>query len=166
VTSELQGQRSPLVLACVGYLASLYQSANSYGHLLNGKVPGSPDRWSEDELRDHDWKIVEPQFREDQERAWQQFRAASSQGRAADELREVVLAADEGRVDTLFLTRGERRWGHVDLKHQTVHTVRDAEDGEELLDYAATRTLSNRGDVYVLDSLPNVDSPVAATLRY
>ena len=86
VTSVLQGQRSPLVLACVGYLASLYQSANSYAHLLSGKVPGSPDRWSDDELRDHAWKIVEPYFRENQEKAWHQFRAASSQGRAAEEL--------------------------------------------------------------------------------
>jgi hypothetical protein len=166
VASVLQGQRSPLVLACVGYLASLYQSVNSYGHLLNGKVPGSPDRWSEDELRDHAWKMVEPHFRENQEKAWQQFRTASSQGRAAEQLHEVVLAADEGRIETLFLTRGERRWGHVDSKHQAVHTVSDAEDGEELLDYAATRTLSNRGDVYLLDSLPDTESPVAATLRY
>ena len=80
VTGVLQGQRSPLVLACVGYLASLYQSANSYGHLLNDKVPGSPDRWSDDELRDHAWKMVEPHFRDNQEKAWQQFRTASSQG--------------------------------------------------------------------------------------
>ena len=76
------------------------------------------------------------------------------------------MAADEGRVDTLFLTRGERRWGHVDSKRQVVHTVSDADDGEELLDFAATKTLSNRGDVYLLDSLPDLESPVAATLRY
>ena len=80
VNGVLQGQRSPLVLACVGYLASLYQSTNSYGHLLKNKIPGSPDRWSDNELRDHAWSLVEPRFRENQEKAWQQFRTASSQG--------------------------------------------------------------------------------------
>jgi hypothetical protein len=39
-------------------------------------------------------------------------------------------------------------------------------DDEELLDYAAARTLSNGGDVYLLDSLPDTAAPVAATFRF
>ncbi len=58
----LRGQRAPLVLACVGYLAPLYEVANSFRHLVKGTVPGNPDRWNEDELREHAWTIVEPYF--------------------------------------------------------------------------------------------------------
>lgn len=166
VRRVLRGQRSPLVLACVGYLASLYESANRYRHLIKGKVPGSPDRWSEEELREHAWKIVEPQFLHNQQKAWQEFQDANSNGRASDELESVVLAADEGRVGTLFLARGEQRWGRVEPERQTVHLNGDADEGEELLDHAAAQTLSKGGEVYLLDSLPETDSPIAATFRY
>ena len=162
----LRGQREPLVLACVGYLAPLYDTANTYQHLVRGKVPGNPDRWSEDELREHAWKIAEPHFQETQRRAWERYQTSESSGRACDDLRRVVLAADEGRIETLFLVRGEQRWGHVDAKLKAVHVGDKASAGEELLDYAAARTLSNGGDVYLLDTLPESDSPAAATLRY
>ncbi len=162
----LRGQREPLVLACVGYLAPLYETANSYQHLVKGKVPGNPNRWSEGELREHAWKIAEPQFQETQRRAWERYQTAKSSGRACDDLRSLVLAAHEGRIETLFLVRGEQRWGHVDPKLRAVHVGDQASAGEELLDYAAARTLSNGGDVYLLDTLPESSSPAAATLRY
>lgn len=166
VSRKLRGQQAPLVLACVGYLASLYESANSYKHLIKGKVPGSPDRWSEDELREHGWSLVEPHFRQSQEQAWQQFQQAASSGRASHELRSVVLAAEQGRIDTLFLARREERWGHIDPQLQAVHPVDNQGEGDELLDFAAMKTLSHGGEVFLFDSLPNTESPAAATFRY
>lgn len=166
VAHELRGQRSPLVLACVGYLAPLYESANSYGNLIRGKIPGNPSRWSDDELREHAWKLVEPDLQRHEEQAWQEFQEASSNGRGSDKLDNIVLAADQGRIDTLFLAKNEERWGNVDAQLQAVHPTGDESDGEELLDYAAARTISNGGTVYLLDTLPEIDSPVAATFRY
>ncbi len=77
-----------------------------------------------------------------------------------------MLAAEEGRVETLFLVRGQRRWGYVDPKLQAVQIEDQSSRGVELLDYAAARTLSSGGDIYLLESLPESDSPAAATLRY
>lgn len=165
VKRVLHGQRSPLVLACVGYLASLYQLANSYRHLSKGKVPGSPDRWSEDELREHAWTIIEPHVDESRKKAWRAFQEAREKGRASDELRSVVLGAELGRVDKLFLSRDDERWGYVEPP-SSVRQVDTPHEGEELLDYAAVRTLNNGGDVYLFDALPSTDSPIAATFRY
>lgn len=166
VSRVLQGHHSPLVLACVGYLAPLYESANRYKHLIAGKVPGSPDRWSLDELRQHAWRLAEPHFRRTQQRAWEELQQARTAGRASDKLRSVVLAADQGRVSRLFLARGQQCWGHVDPKLQAVHSVDGQAEGEDLLDYAAARTIGNGGEVFVFDSLPDTDSPVAASFRY
>lgn len=164
VMGELRGQRTPLVLACVGYLASLYESANSYRHLIKGKVPGSPDRWSDEELRDHAWQIVAPHFRRKQEEAWQTFQQADTP--TAEDVEQIVLAADQGRVGTLFLADGQQRWGHFDSQQQTVRLAEQDQEGEELLDYAASRTLGQGGEVFLFDSLPDTDAPAAATLRY
>lgn len=164
VNRVLRGQTSPLLLACVGYLASIYESVNSYRNLLRGKIPGSPERWSEEELREHAWKLVEPEI-QGNEKVWRQFREASGNGRGSDELRSVVLAAEQGRVDRLLVASNEERWGHLDPKLGALHTTDSAQQGEELLDYAVMRTLSNGGEVYLLESLPT-DAPVAATFRY
>jgi len=166
VDRVLKGQTAPLVLACVGYLAPLYESANTYPHLIQAKVPGSPDRWNDAELRDRAWDLVEPYFRQRQQKAWDQFEQVNGNDLASDDLGTVVLAADQGRIDTLFLAEDEQRWGHVDRESQAVHLGGDQGEGEELLDYAAMMTLSNGGEVFVLDRIPDRSAPAAATFRY
>jgi hypothetical protein len=166
VSRILRGRGAPLVLACVGYLAPLYESTNRNAHLIHGKVPGSPERWSESELRDHAWTLVEPHFRREQQKAWQEFQRLKERDGASDDVDAVVLAADQGRVETLFLVRGVERWGLVDPRgdHSPIAAIERKQ--EELLDYAAAKTVSNGGAVVVMDSLPNTESPVAATFRY
>lgn len=163
----LRRQRAPLVLACVGYLAPIYEAANSYRPLLKVKVPGNPDRWTLDELRSHGWTLVEPYFRRDQSRALNELNDAKQTRRASTDVREVVLAADEGRVGTLFVKKGASQWGWLDLEHRDVKLQPDGRlAGEELLDYAAARTLGNGGEVFLLDEIPQTSSPIAATFRY
>lgn len=167
VNHVLQEQQAPLVLACVGYLAPIYESANSYGQFVKVKVPGSPERWSLDELRRHSWQLVEPHLLQDQQRALKEFERERGNMRASESVRDIVLAAAEGRVKSLFVTQGARSWGRVDPQLQAVHLCDDEKDAdEELLDYAARETLANSGDVHVLDDIPMTDSPVAATFRY
>jgi len=166
VTDVLREQRAPLVLACVGYLAPIYESANSYARLIKAKVPGSPDRWSLDELRRHAWKMVEGELLQEQKRAVQEFKNQQANQRATDNIREVVLAADAGRVGSLLVENGSQQWGRVEPELHTVHLCDGPEEGdEELLDYAVTRTLANDGDVHVLPDIPDTTSPDAAILR-
>jgi hypothetical protein len=166
VCSTLYHQNAPLVLACVGYLASLYEGANSYPQLVKGKVPGNPDIWSMDELRKQAWQLLEPRFRQRREQVAAAYRSLAGTQRASDDLREVVLAAGEGRVASLLIERGRTAWGNVDRKHNrvVVHPQHAARD-DELLDYAASQTLSHGGDVYDLCEIPT-DAPMAAIFRY
>jgi hypothetical protein len=85
----LRGESSPLVLACVGYLALLYRSANTYPHLIGCKIPGSPDRWSMVELQKNAWRLVAPYLADASQRLLarppQQTAAAlADNGRSAD----------------------------------------------------------------------------------
>lgn len=165
VLRVLRDQREPLVLACVDYLAPLYESANSYRFLVKNNISGNPERWGEEKLREQAWKCMEPRFLREQTDAWAMFEQAESTHRGSSDLRQVVLAAAKGRVERLFLARGQRRWGHVDPELEAVQILPER-SGEELLDFAATRALSSGADVYLLDALPHTDSPAAATFRY
>jgi hypothetical protein len=46
----LRDEKSPLILASVEHLWPIYRLANTYPHLLNEGIPGSPDRTADREL--------------------------------------------------------------------------------------------------------------------
>lgn len=167
VRDELRDEQAPMALACVGYLAPIYQSANNYKNLLKVKVPGSPDRWSHDEMRSHAWQLLEPHLRKSQQQAIDKFERERGNSRTSEDLREIVLSAHRGRVEALFIDNEAQQWGRVEPALEAVHLCADAaEADEELFDYAATHTLASGGEVFALDDLPFTTSQVAATYRY
>ncbi|MDQ3458382.1 MAG: hypothetical protein M3498_03605 [Deinococcota bacterium] len=165
---HLKDKRAPMVIAGVDYLHPIYREANSYGHLLEEGAHGNPDGWRMGELREKAWEVVEPHFKRAHEEAMARFGQLAGTGQASRTLREIVPAAGQGRVDTLFVQLGVRRWGVADPAQNevTVHDERQPGD-QDLLDFAAVQTLLNGGTVYAVqpDEIPD-GAPIAAVFRY
>ncbi len=125
--------------------------------------------WNSDELRDRAWELASPVLHQHLDNALQRYESALGTDKIADDIRNVVLAASDGRVDTLFLEKSRRVWGRVDVDLRAVHlTPNDIPQAEELMDFAAAHTLIHGGNVYALDHdrLPSGESSLAALLRY
>lgn len=166
VTTVLEGEDAPLLLACVGYLAPIYEKANSYSKLLKVKVPGNPKMWTDNELRQQSWTFVEPHFMREQQASLAAVGEAAASGRAATDICEAVVAARRGQIDTLLLVPGRQQWGWIDPQLEAVHLT-DRDGGDiELLDYAAAETLNHGGNVFVVDDVPGTDSALAGSMRY
>lgn len=168
VRRALQDQRAPLVLASIGYLASLYESINSYSNLAQGKVPGNPELWTVDELQSRAWRLVQPWFKKRQEDTLAAYGRAARGELTTTDLAAVVVAADQGQIETLFWANGTEQKGSFDRQRKTVQLGSALVDGEEdLLDFAAARTLAHGGTVIPLrpDALPSNAPLVAAILR-
>lgn len=175
VDRGLQGlpldRRVPLVLAGVEYLQPLYKEANSHPMLAEGGVAGNPEGLAPEELRDAAWRIVEPLFLEDRRKAAARYAELAGTGRATSRYEEVLPAAHDGRVDTLFVARGVRLWGRYDPESREIRLQEDQtgqlNGGEDLLDLAAVRTFLNGGQVY---AVPQQEIPdghaMAAVFRY
>jgi hypothetical protein len=92
----------------------------------------------------------------------------ASQGKSSNRLAEVLLAAVDGRIETLFLANGVRQWGTFDAEKRVIE-LHDAAhpNNEDLLDLAAVQTYLNGGTVYVVKpgEVPGGDVS-AAVLRY
>ena len=166
----LRDGEAPLVLAGVDYLLPIYKEANSYPHLVDEGIEGSPEEMSAAELHGQAWAIVHPLFLSAQQEAAAQYRqlAGTGSGQASRNLEEVVPAAYHGRVETLFVAVGLQQWGAFDPATNAVHLHERAEPGDEdLLDLAAVHTLLNRGTVYAIEpeKVPD-EAPLAAVLRY
>jgi hypothetical protein len=78
-----------------------------------------------------------------------------------------VIAAADGRVDTLFVREGAHLEGHFDAESHSVRMGNGRADTTDLLDRATTDTFLTGGKVYRLssDRMP-VESEVAAILRH
>ena len=164
----LVGRQSPIVLAGVEYLFPLYKEANSYPHLVEEGISGSPEALRPEELQDQAWPLVQPFFVQAQEQAAAQYRQLSGAGQTTTAVKEAVLAAHQGRVETLFVALGVQVWGAIDLSTNTVHVHEDHEPGDEdLLDLAAIQTILHGGIVYAVEPEQVPDhAPLAAVFRY
>ncbi len=164
----LGDERSPLILAGVEYLFPLYKEANSYPNLLEEGIKGNPDDQKPDELHAQAWAIVQPTLQMQREKAVGQYKQLSGSGQTTSDIKEAVIAAYHGRVDTLIAATGVQIWGTYNPDQNSVTVHPNAEPGDEdLLDLAAVQTIVNGGSVYSIDQKQMPDTAeIAAVFRY
>ncbi|MFH0847699.1 MAG: hypothetical protein V1894_06590 [Chloroflexota bacterium] len=161
-------EKSPLVFAGVDYLLPIYQEANTYQHLLGSAVTGNPDTLSTEKLHQQALKLVKPVFEKAKEEALAEYRRIAGHGFTSTDIAEIVPAAYRGRVTTLFLVAGAEAWGTFDTttNRVTLHDKPEPSD-QDLIDFAAVYTITQKGTVYTLSSAKLIDNAeVAATFRY
>lgn len=153
----LRTERVPLILASVEYLWPLYRKANTYPHLGERGIPGSPDRLSDKELHEQGWAIVQPQFQETQRNAAALYQQLAGTGRTTNDISEAVNAACQGRLEILFVALGKEQWGTYKPSGGGITVHEKAEPGDEdLLNVAAMHTFLRGGAVFVV---PTEDVP-------
>jgi hypothetical protein len=152
LAATLKQHPAPIVLAGVAYLLPLYRQANNSGNLLEGEVHGSQDRATPEAIHESAWAVAEPYFEQSTLKAIDAFHELLGTGIASADQGEVTEASEAGRVATLFVA---------------VDRIGNTPEEDEIVNYAATQTLTKKGLVYALasDMMPS-DQPMAASYRY
>jgi hypothetical protein len=164
VRSLVTDARAPVVLAGVGYLHPIYRSISDL-EVMNKGIDGNPDEIPAGKLHEKAWDIVSSRQADHLAQAAEQVAAADEEF-AVWTVEEIVAAAAQGRVETLFVPRRSQAWGRFDPETFEV-TTGDGEGAVDLYDVAAVRTWSTGGDVFVVepDDIPG-EGEIAALLRY
>lgn len=168
VREIIQGEEAPLITAGVEYLHPIYAEANKYRHLLDERIIGNPEQWSNDELHAKAWAIVAPRFDQERVKATDDYQVLKPRNQAINDVEEIVRAATFERVDTLWVATNHRVWGTFDPDSGEVAIDEGrGPHNYDLLDYAAVQTLANSGTVFVVDPADMPDGGTAAAmLRY
>lgn len=164
----LHGDHAPLVLAGVDYLFPLYRECNTYPFLIEKGLTGNPEGRHPEDLQAEAWAVVEPHFRKTREEAARRYQELKGSARASNNIREVVPAACQGRIDQLFVAVGRQQWGSFDPSRQRVRISRSRRTGDQdLLDLAAIQTFLQGGLVYAIapEEIPG-GAMLAAVFRY
>ncbi|MDD4801449.1 MAG: hypothetical protein PHF24_00710 [Syntrophomonas sp.] len=165
----LRNEDSPLVLAGVDFISSIYREANTYAYLTDEALPGNPEILSPEEIKTLAFPLVEHYFHKAEQEAITYYGPFKGTGRTTSDICEAVPAAFNGQIELLFMADGAEQWGKFDPhqnKVQISSAAAELED-EDLYDFTAVQTILNGGTVYVVapDRVPD-DQSLAALLRY
>lgn len=165
----LNGQSDPLVLVGLDQNVAAYREVNGYGHVLDEAVHRNPDDLSVEQLHELAWPIVEARLRAQRGELIERFHQLHGTGRVSSDLAYISDAAQQGRVDTLFMRADPWCWEEA-TENVGADVVRLGVDDRyvvcEQVDTAAADTLANGGFVHATSQEVVPDSPVAAILRY
>lgn len=154
--------RAPLVLAGVDYYFPIYRKVSRHPQVLEHGLPGNAESQRPAELHDRAWPIVEQLFSRQRESKLARFAKLHGTGQTSTNLAEVLVAAHDGRVETLFVAADRQVWGTFDAeaRHSAIEAKSTAQN-EDLLDRATLETYLRGGLVF---SVPQATLPAGAEL--
>jgi hypothetical protein len=159
---------APVVLAGVDNLRWLYRELSPSASRVRGEIDGNVEHLPEQELHEQAWRLVREQREARRAEVLERLDHSDAEMPVSRELGDVVRAARDGRVDTLFIAADRECWGRFDDSERSIATRDEPLPGDvDLLDRAAVESWLKGGQVYLV---PAADIPgqagAIAGLRY
>ncbi len=163
----LTGSGIPLVLAAAEPLASIYRSVNSYSHLADETITGSPEGMSDAKLAERARAVLDGIYRDELE-AWRaNFENRANQGRATTDIAQAARAATAGAIETMLADIDHIIPGRIDDNGAVTFADKIGPSAYSLIDEIARRVITTGGRVIAVrkSDIPRGE-PLAAILRY
>jgi hypothetical protein len=171
VGRRLAAHPQPLIIVADAKTAGQFKKVsgiNAFGPLLAGVIPADPESMTPQQLHGAACTLMQEHL--DGPRADAEEHLDTLLGRhdprATDVIGEVVRAAYQGRVETIFLPEDETIWGRYEQDIDQIVTGSEIQQ-DDLLEAAAVQTLHHGGAVHLLPkTYPTEPQTAAAVLRY
>lgn len=166
LNAALRETCEPVVLVGVDHQLSLYRSVTTYPRLATDGVHGAPNGLKGGEMHARAIEVLRAHRAGMLDQVLAEYNHLAGGGRATNRLKEIVTAANDGRVVKLIVSDSLEQAGALD---EATHQVTGSNNGGEydLLNKAAVETILHAGQVFVAPNkkMPN-GSPLAAIFRY
>ncbi|MDD2475186.1 MAG: hypothetical protein PHI32_04635 [Dysgonamonadaceae bacterium] len=157
----------PLVIASVESTFGHFKDYSSYKNIYPEFLSGNFEKETPKVIHEQAKEILQPYFNEtrtDKKEALIDGNIPQVSG-----LEETIIAADAGRISTLFVAKGKHAWGIYKPKQAKVEIHEIKKDMDIcLLDLAARKTFLKGGKVFMVEqkNLPNKETRLNAALRF
>jgi protein required for attachment to host cells len=170
VDRHLSEGAQPLILIAQPRLLGRLRQELRYGNIPVKDIQRDPTSMNDKELHTEAWAIARPLLSEPREELRRRCKAwiKGADIPASGDLQGLMRSADEGRIETLLLSRSTNVWGQYDETDRKIYVSQDnAPDNEDLLNLLAVKTLKQGGDVISLsDDLDEKAGPAVGLYRY
>jgi len=163
----LADSSAPLLIASVEHLCAQFQHISAYKNIFPKCVHGNHDNGDIDKVHEKACELLQPYF--DRVKNENKERYSETNLRITSDLKELLIAANGGRIETLFVGKDQHIWGEFDAENGKLKINENKEPLDHcLLDFAAKATFLKGGNVFIeeMDELPASEAPANAILRY
>jgi hypothetical protein len=164
----LKDAHVPLILVGVEFLFPIYREVNTYPGLLEENITGNPRGSTMEGLRKEGWSLLTTRYGKEIRDAVNLYQQSQGTGLTSSDIKDILVAAQDGRVGVLFVPLEKQLWGNFKSDSGRVTLSETAvTGGEDLFDLAAILTHVNGGSVFALppENIPE-GLTVAALFRY
>lgn len=169
INKIISNKKSPLVIACADPLFGFYKEANTYPTLLENHIAGDSEFKNKTKLHQESWKVVQPYFKKIKEAKLFQYKELYHTPKTSYQISEIVPAAINGKIDTLFIQNSEDEFGVFDKETNRLMFRKETDlNNASLSDLSAVNTFMQGGKVFFLtpEEMPDAGHPMNALLRY
>jgi hypothetical protein len=162
-------QTPPLVVSCLDYHFPIYKEANSYKNLYPQHISGNPSDMDSLELHERAWDLLKSHFSQKRQEKKALFHELSKSGKTSTDLNEILTAAQQGKVDTLFIEKNGDILGQYNYETGLLTAENNTNStGIPLLNFAAVKVFEQGGKVFLesKEDLPDSTSKINAVYRY
>lgn len=161
ITDVLKELEDPLIIVGLVDNIGLYKKANSYNRLTDSTVKHNPDELTDKALKNKGWEIVQSYFLNDMYTSLEKF-SKLSDDKFSNNLGEIIEATVMGKSSTIFISKGETKWGFYDEENHTVqYSTGSNKNDVELLNWLSITAFKRGSKVYIL---PKTEMPAHATV--
>jgi hypothetical protein len=165
----INGDNSPLILACDDQHLPVYRKVSNYSGLFSKNISGNHDATGPLLLHELGWSLVSDYFRKDRNAAIERFRDYSGTSKAATEIEDIIPAAFDGRIKDLFIDITHDSYGIYDHVNRNVIYDQSNDRGTiSLFNLAAIQSWMRNGRVFISnqDTMPVKGTGINALMRY
>lgn len=167
ITAKLKETMNPLILIGLRENLNLYVKVNNYNRLVKENIVFNPDEQTDKQLRDKGWDVIKSHFLGDMYNSLEKYSEPSNE-KYSNNLGKIVEATVMGKSSTIFIAKGEQKWGFYDKEHHTVQYSNKPNNSDvELLNWLSITGFKTGSKVYILpkEEMPT-RSTVAAVFRF
>ena len=156
-------EKSPLIIMSVKDLVPIYFEVNSYPYLLKETMEGNPDECSADLIHKNALPIASDYFHSQLDNISSVYHDLKGTGKTSNQLEDVVSAAYFSRVEQLSIKSNTAQSGYFEPEENKVYLTEEGWKLCDLYNLAAIKTISNGGQVFVLDEekMPDGENIIA-----
>lgn len=162
-------EKAPLIIASIDEQAAMYRKISDYQYITTENISGNVENNDPVLLHEKAWAIMQPHFKKSTQENKENFNAKLSDNKASFAVTDIIPAAINGRVETLYINKDHDLYGQYDEATNNVIIHKEQQkDSVDLLDLAARKTYESGGAVFNLEmeKLPRMTSSMNAIYRY
>jgi hypothetical protein len=165
----IKNRKRPLVVATVDYLFPIYKEVNEYQNLWKGFIAGNPENEDPELLHNNAMALLQDYFSKKRLHFWDVYDKAIKDNLVSFNEEEIILAAFDGRIKTLFADSRGNLWGFFDPDRRAVRFGEHPSQFKScLMNFAAVQTILHGGHTYLVEpgEMPNPGTKLNAIYRF